>query len=314
MNNLLLEYYNSIITDNSETPESISSFVSMNLERLVRAFREEDADLTSLVNRMVPEDFAGRYGVIRSLIPEFDPELYLKNIPNPEYYWRDLLEDGVDPNQIARAWPRLLTLEQKIDAGVSPNIIVETEGFLDNDDAVELLESGADPDKVAQKADLSLKQMIEFGVNPKPIIRSAMETNADLVRKSIETMFSHGLTTEELIDAEIKSLGYNSFSVYEIPYWYIEHFGLIVEFAEDREGLTNKLMELVEEIYYRSDMPLETGDAIFLAMMQQCVKHGLIDVDGAVDYIVCIHSEPEEDYLERSRLLDEDYVRAELLG
>lgn len=314
MNNLLLEYYNSIITDNSETPESISSFVSMNLERLVRAFRKEDADLTSLVNRMVPEDFAGRYGVIRSLIPEFDPELYLKNIPNPEYYWRDLLEDGVDPNQIARAWPRLLTLEQKIDAGVSPNVIVETEGFLDNDDAVELLESGADPDKVAQKADLSLKQMIEFGVNPKPIIRSAMETNADLVRKSIETMFSHGLTTEELIDAEIKSLGYNSFSVYEIPYWYIEHFGLIVEFAEDREGLTNKLMELVEEIYYRSDMPLETGDAIFLAMMQQCVKHGLIDVDGAVDYIVCIHSEPEEDYLERSRLLDEDYVRAELLG
>ena len=314
MNNLLLEYYNSIITDNSETPESISSFVSMNLERLVRAFRKEDADLTSLVNRMVPEDFAGRYGVIRSLIPEFDPELYLKNIPNPEYYWRDLLEDGVDPNQIARAWPRLLTLEQKIDAGVSPNVIVETEGFLDNDDAVELLESGADPDKVAQKADLSLKQMIEFGVNPKPIIRSAMETNADLVRKSIETMFSHGLTTEELIDAEIKSLGYNSFSVYEIPYWYIEHFGLIVEFAEDREGLTNKLMELVEEIYYRSDMPLETGDAIFLAMMQQCVKNGLIDVDGAVDYIVCIHSEPEEDYLERSRLLDEDYVRAELLG
>ena len=312
--NSLLEYYNDIITDNGETSESISSFVSMNLQGLIRAFREEDADLASLIDHMTPEDFAGRYGTIRSLIPEFNPELYLKNIPDPEYYWRDLLKDGVEPDQIARAWPSLLTLQQKVDAGVSPNVIVETEGFLNNDDAVELLDSGADPDKVAQKADLSLKQMIEYGVNPKSIINSAMEVDAGLVRSSIETMFRNGLTAEELIDAEIKALGFNS-PLYEIPLWYIENMELIAKFAEDREGLVRKLMELVEEIYYRDElMPLEAGDNMFLQMMRECVEQGLIDVDAAVDYLYGIHSEPEDedDYLNESRLFDKTYVRAEL--
>jgi hypothetical protein len=263
---------------------------------------------------MTPEDFAGRYGTIRSLIPEFNPELYLKNIPDPEYYWRDLLKDGVEPDQIARAWPSLLTLQQKVDAGVSPNVIVETEGFLNNDDAVELLDSGADPDKVAQKADLSLKQMIEYGVNPKSIINSAMEVDAGLVRSSIETMFRNGLTAEELIDAEIKALGFNS-PLYEIPLWYIENMELIAKFAEDREGLVRKLMELVEEIYYRDElMPLEAGDNMFLQTMRECVEQGLIDVDAAVDYLYGIHSEPEDedDYLNESRLFDKTYVRAEL--
>ena len=113
--NQLTDYYFSIITDNSETAESIISFISENFTQLVKAFRHEGVDLADLVCHMVPEDFMGRYREIRSLIPELDPEIYLRSISYPENYWEEMLEEGIEPDLIVRAWPNLLTFEQKLD-------------------------------------------------------------------------------------------------------------------------------------------------------------------------------------------------------
>ncbi|MBP5656018.1 hypothetical protein J6X15_00310 [Candidatus Saccharibacteria bacterium] len=316
--NLLMEYYFRVISDTTETPEEISSFISQNIVRLIKSFQAAKLDPADLIKHMIIDDFIGRYALIMELVPEYDPVEYLRG-KNLEYCYRDLIEVGVHPDAIVKASPNLFSFSKKIREGVSPNFIAETTEHMDRFEAEELLIYGADPNLVAPKADLTLELTVEYGINPKAIICSAMIEDDNLVRENIEKLFKNGLTSEELLSAEIKALRSNFHSRYEIFAWYIAQFELIVEFAEDGEGLTKKLMELVDEIYYGDDlMPLETGDKMFLEMMKQCVKHSLIGIDDAVDYLYNIHAESIEDDEDGnpipfgSCLLDEDFVRAEL--
>lgn len=317
--NLLTDYYFSITDDPTETPETISSFVSQNITRLIRSFQADGLDVVSLITRMVPEDFMGRYKRIHKLIPGFRDEDYLKTISNPEDYWPMMVEEGLPPDSVIKAWPLLLNFEQKLDIGVSPDLVMDTTEHLDLSDAEELLACGADPDKVAARVNLTRELMIEYGVNPKSIIESAMKYDALRVRENIRTLLRRGLTAEDLLEAEIKALYYNFYDRQWIIDWYIENLELIAEHSEDKGGLAEKLIELVDEIYYEDDcMSAEEGDQLFLRMMKACVKHDLINIDDAVKRLYDVHPDVREDEYGKvtpfeSVLLDEDYVHTELM-
>ncbi len=145
-----------------------------------------------------------------------------------------------------------------------------------------------------------------------------MKEKPDLVRQNINRMFEGGLTAEALLEAEIGALDVNRPERQYIFKWYADIFRDLVKRAGDKEGLAYDLMDLVYRSYYYGDgddyeddgADLEEIDNAFLDMMRPCVKHGLISLDDAVEYLYDIHDRG----IVESDLHDKDYVRDMLMS
>ncbi len=318
----LLDYFYSIVNDKAETPESVSSYIGANFADLYTETVAAGLDpMALLIGKMQFEELQARCATIKQFIPDFDLADYLDpEDPDAKYYCRDLVRDGVSPDRIAQTWPRLLTLQQKLTMGVSPNVIVETEDGLSNEDAVRLLELGADPDKVNEKAYLYVGQKIKYGVKPH-FVRQAMLYEADQIRQHAKKLLDSGLAPEELIAAETESMYTKFHDRMKVFEWYLKHLDLLSKYTENKGDLFGQYMELVEEIIYADDlMPLETEDQLFIEAMKAAVDADLIAVDAAVEYLYGIHDKyvDEDDdgnpIPNPSFLLDKVYVHNALVA
>lgn len=154
----------------------------------------------------------------------------------------------------------------------------------------------------------ALRKAIEYGgIAPREIIDQALREEPGFLREHIELMFSRGLTAEQLLKAENAAIDENirRFRRDVIAGWYSYIFDLLVENAEDAEGLDEILVDFVCELYKGGDS--EEKDGFILLMMAECVRHKLISVDRAADYIANeVYHDTESD------LRNREYVRNSL--
>jgi hypothetical protein len=294
----------------------VSSYISQNIRALIRAFRANSRNLSDLFRRLTVEDYVGRRPVIRGMAPEFDELDYVKSIPNLRARHEEVIETGIEPDLVVRALPGL-SFQEKVDMHASANTIADTSESLSLEEARELLDMGVTPCKIDSKVTLPLEVKIEYGVQPNAIVKQAMKEKPDLVRQNINRMFEGGLTAEALLEAEIEALDVNRPCRLSIFEWYRGIFDSMVEHAaKGGAALAYEFMELVEDSYYYGDeddcddASFEEIDGAFLDMMRPCVKHGLISLDDAVEYLYDIHDRG----IVESDLHDKDYVRDMLMS
>jgi hypothetical protein len=305
-----------MVSDNTATTEMVSSYISQNIRALIRAFRANSRNLSDLFRRLTVEDYVGRRPVIRGMAPEFDELDYVKSIPNLRARHEEVIETGIEPDLVVRALPGL-SFQEKVNVGASVNTVADTSETLSLKEARELLDMGAAPCKIDSKVTLPLEVKIDYGVQPNVIIERAMKEKPDLVRQNINRMFEGGLTAEALLEAEIEALDVNRPCRLSIFEWYRGIFDSMVEHAaKGGAALAYEFMELVEDSYYYGDeddcddASFEEIDGAFLDMMRPCVKHGLISLDDAVEYLYDIHDRG----IVESDLHDKDYVRDMLMS
>lgn len=318
--NLLIDMYKSVITEDEST--EVSTFISMNFAELVVAFRKEGMDPEELFSHMNLDDLIATYGTIKTMFPEFnlDDYLYLADDCDAKYYVRDMVQDcDVSPDAVVLTWPNLLTLRQKLAMKVSPDLIVETEPYFDQETAIKLLDLGADPNKVVCKAQLTTEQKIKYGVNPHLFISSALWVETELIRNNLAKLLSSGLDPLELMRVEEEYVIRNFHQRFETFDWYIDNLELLLQHTDDKDAFFEAFMSLVMEIVYSDDlMPLETEDILLIRSMRKAVELGLIELNDAIEYLHNIHDEyiDEDDdgnpIPHPSILLDRDVVRAEL--
>ncbi len=316
MNLFVLDLFDSMVSDNTATTEMVSSYISQNIRALIRAFRANSRNLSDLFRRLTVEDYVGRRPVIRGMAPEFDELDYVKSIPNLRARHEEVIETGIEPDLVVRALPGL-SFQEKVNVGASVNTVADTSETLSLKEARELLDMGAAPCKIDSKVTLPLEVKIDYGVQPNVIIERAMKEKPDLVRQNINRMFEGGLTAEALLEAEIEALDVNRPCRLSIFEWYRGIFDSMVEHAaKGGAALAYEFMELVEDSYYYGDeddcddASFEEIDGAFLDMMRPCVKHGLISLDDAVEYLYDIHDRG----IVESDLHDKDYVRDMLMS
>ena len=309
---LALDLFDTITADNTATAREVSSYISQNLRALIGAFRSDNRNLVDLFRRLTVEDYVGRRPIITRMAPEFDEMDYVRSIPNLRARREEVIEAGIEPDLIVRALSGL-SFQEKVDMHASSPTIADTSETLSLEEARELLDMGAAPYKIDSKVALPLEVKIDYGVQPNAIIEQAMKEKPDLVRQNINRMFEGGLTAEALLEAEIGALDVNRPERQYVFKWYADIFRDLVKRARDKEGLAYDLMDLVYRSYYYGDgddyeddgADLEEIDNAFLDMMRPCVKHGLISLDDAVEYLYDIHDRG----IVESDLHDKGYVR-----
>ena len=315
---LLTDIFDAITDDELK---EVETFLCEDFADLADAFRRKNMDPKILLEHVSLEEMIGYYESIKKAIPDFKIDDYITaDLAGPEYYIDDLIRVcHAEPDSIIKIWPHLLNIRRKLELKASPDLIVETEPFIDDTAlAVELLERGANPNMVDYKSSLSIEQKIKYGVDPHRFIASALDSDPNLVRKNIGSLLANGLSPIELMALEREFLCYHHNEIYEIFDWYLEQLELFLSYA-DSDAIFEAFMELVLDIVYSSDlMPNETEDTLFLRAMKRAVELNLVDLVIAVEYLHDIHDE----YLEEdddgnliphpSRLLDRDFVLAEL--
>ena len=316
--NMLLGVYEDMVSGPSFDPADASLFISGNLRNLIGSFMSEKRPLDGLFSRMLAEDFVGKYDEIVLLVPEnYDP---IKGFLGTEDVFRratDLVQWQMEPDDVVSSAPlSALTFEQMLELGASATAVAKATERLTVDQAMVLLHiNGEAAGAIGAKCpDLDLQTKIKYGIRPNAIIKQAMKEKPNDVRRNINAMFWGGLITENLLKAEIEALDVNRPKRQYVFKWYADIFCDLVKRAGDKEGLAYELMSLVRNAYYGDEdddgADFEEIDNAFLDMMRLCVKHGLIGIDDAVEYLYGIH---DRDIVEgESDLLDKDYVRSML--
>lgn len=312
------DYLDRIDPRNDYLKEDISYHIAKHFSKLSQVVNPN-----TLISHMLIPDIVYAQHEIRVAIPDFDINDHLDvcDYSSAKAFLVDLLKLGADINLIVKKWPRLLNFEDKLQHGVNPDLIFETESELSRDQAIKLLELGANPDKIANEVYLTVEQMIRYGVNPSRIMKMVrVDSEQALIRVHLPELLENGLDPEELVRMELQTV--NTRSLYEkrfdMLWWYDEKLELLTKYAKDKESFWDAYFELVEEIIFGAGiMDQDTEDVILLGIMKKPVKLGLISLDEAVKYLHGINEEYDEDELgnpvpNQSILLNEQYVRTTL--
>lgn len=317
--NMLLEVYDDMVSGPSFDPADASLFISGNLRNLIGSFMSEKRPLDELFGCMLAEDFVGKYDEIVLLVPEnYDP---IRGFLGTEDVFRratHLVQWQMEPDDVILSAPlSALTFEQMRELGASATAVAKATERLTVKQAMTLLSTDGEAAGAigAKCPDLDLQTKIKYGIQPNAIIEQAMKEKPDLVRQNINAMFWGGLTAEALLEAEIGALDVNRPERQYVFKWYADIFRDLVKHAGDKEGLTYELMDLVYRSYYYGDededdyeddgADFDEIDGAFLDMMRLCVKHGLISIEEAIEYLYDIHDRDIVD----SDLHDRNYVR-----
>jgi hypothetical protein len=267
---------------------------------------------------MLAEDFVGKYDEIVLLVPEnYDP---IKGFLGTEDVFRratDLVQWQMGPDDVVLSAPSgMLTFGQMCKLGASATAVAKATERLTVKQAMTLLSADGEAAGAigAKCPDLDLQTKIKYGIQPNAIIKQAMKEKPNDVRRNINAMFWGGLTTENLLKAEIEALDVNRPKRQYVFKWYADIFCDLVKRAGDKEGLAYELMSLVRNAYYGDEDDCEDDgasfeeiDNAFLYMMRPCVKYGLIGIEEAIEYLYGIH---DRDIVEsESDLHNKDFVR-----
>ncbi len=314
MDRLTLDFVVDVVFDADSDKEELSGNIGKYFNELVAAGK----DPAELLDHMLIPDMIDAFEVIQKYIPDFDLSARLTpEFEDIRYYIHDLVMLGTNMDRVAELWPQLLTLDQKFEYGVSPDLIVEGEEWLESDTALRLLKLGANPNKVVRKALLSVAEMIEFGVKPDYILRCAVTPHElSLVHESIVSLLQHGLDPLALISTDQTHMNTRNTNRMELLKWYDDHLELLTQYAKNKKSFGEKYFDFATDLIFGQEIwDADIEDRILLDSLKQPVKLGLIDLEFAVEYLYGIHEDYDEDDYPIdgcSILLQKDLVREEL--